>query len=129
MALRIRKDRKTIVCAAKSKPEEGDCYIDDSVHYVLAVEIGILHSHTNEGDTWYFDLSELIPTGDNKMNPEPFTEKELDVIRMRAMYLARKKGCGILLQRKFWALADAVNNLSTGTTMSEFVPEEEEQPT
>lgn len=54
MAVRIRKDRKTIICAAKSKPEEGDCYVDDDVHYVLAVEMKILHSHRDEGDTWYF---------------------------------------------------------------------------
>lgn len=54
MAVRIRKDRKTIICAAKSKPEEGDCYLDDDVHYTLAVEMKILRSHRNEGDTWYF---------------------------------------------------------------------------
>lgn len=56
MAVRIRKDRKTIVCAAKSKPEEGDCYLDDGVHYVLDVEMGILHSNNDEGDTWYFQI-------------------------------------------------------------------------
>lgn len=54
MALRIRRDKKTIVCAAKSKPEDGDCYLDDCVHYVLAVEMGILHSNNDKGDTWYF---------------------------------------------------------------------------
>lgn len=56
VALRIRKDRKTIVCAAKSEPEEGDCYINDCIHYVLAVEMDILHSNKDKEDTWYFEI-------------------------------------------------------------------------
>ena len=35
MALRVRTDGR-ILCAAKSKPEEGDVYIDDAVHGWLA---------------------------------------------------------------------------------------------
>jgi hypothetical protein len=31
MALRVRKDGR-ILCAAKSKPEEGDIYINDDIH-------------------------------------------------------------------------------------------------
>lgn len=53
MALRIRKDRKTIVCAVESKPQKGDCYLDDNVHYVLSKEMKILHTD-DEGKTWYF---------------------------------------------------------------------------
>lgn len=34
MALRVRKDGR-ILCAAKSKPEEGDIYIDDGIHQWL----------------------------------------------------------------------------------------------
>lgn len=56
MALRIRKDNKTIVCAAEFPAEDGDCYLDDAVHYRLAVEIGILHTD-DEGGTWYFDTT------------------------------------------------------------------------
>ena len=42
MAVRIRADRKTIVCAAKSREEPGDAYIDDNLHYVLGVELCVL---------------------------------------------------------------------------------------
>ncbi|MCK4252578.1 hypothetical protein KAX97_14110 [candidate division WOR-3 bacterium] len=58
MAVRIREDRKTIVCAAKSEPREGDCYIDDNVHYVLGVEMKILcwkGTDENGADLWEFD--------------------------------------------------------------------------
>lgn len=53
MALRIRKNRKKIVCAAISKPRKGDCYLDDDVHYVLAVEMKVLHTR-DKGETWRF---------------------------------------------------------------------------
>ena len=36
MALRIRKDG-SIWCAAHSKPEEGDTYIDDGLHYQMSL--------------------------------------------------------------------------------------------
>ena len=57
MAVRIRKNRKTIVCAAKSKREKGDCYIDDGIHYVLGVEIGCLRPigvDKSGADLWEF---------------------------------------------------------------------------
>lgn len=60
MALRIRKDRKTIVCAAENPSEDGDCYLDDAVHYCLGVELGVLHTD-DDGDTWYFRVPERIP--------------------------------------------------------------------
>jgi hypothetical protein len=41
MAVRIRLDG-SIVCAAASKPELGDFYIDDNWHYKLSVEKNIL---------------------------------------------------------------------------------------
>ena len=53
MALRIRKNGKKIVCAAQSKARKGDCYLDDNVHYVLAVEMKVLYTN-DEGETWYF---------------------------------------------------------------------------
>jgi len=53
MALRIRKNRNKIVCAAITKPKKGDCYLDDQVHYVLSEEMKILHTN-NDGETWYF---------------------------------------------------------------------------
>ena len=40
MALRVREDGR-ILCAAKSKPEEGDIYIDDAVHGWLAASYEI----------------------------------------------------------------------------------------
>ena len=59
MALRIRKDRKTIVCAAESKVENGDCYLNDDIHYVLAVAMKILRTK-DLGKTWYFELRKKI---------------------------------------------------------------------
>lgn len=41
MAVRIRKNGK-IICAAASKPMKGDIYLDDGVHYLLSVEMGVL---------------------------------------------------------------------------------------
>ncbi len=57
MAIRIRKNRKTIVCAAKSRKRKGDCYLDDDVHYVLSVELKVL-KHIGQdktgADLWKF---------------------------------------------------------------------------
>jgi len=53
MAVRIRKDHVTIVCAAEHKAKKGDTYIDDGLHYILAVEKEVLHTD-DEGNTWYF---------------------------------------------------------------------------
>tara|TARA_R110002073_G_scaffold120438_1_gene262384 strand:- start:629 stop:835 length:207 start_codon:yes stop_codon:yes gene_type:complete len=36
MAMRWRKDGR-LLCAAMTKPEEGDTYIGDGVHYQLSV--------------------------------------------------------------------------------------------
>ena len=36
MAIRWRVDGR-LVCAAMSDPEDGDCYIDDRLHYQLSV--------------------------------------------------------------------------------------------
>lgn len=59
MAVRIRKDGR-VLCAAMHVAEEGDRYIDDGLHYLLSVELGVLvtdsfHLHedpeAHEGDT------------------------------------------------------------------------------
>lgn len=57
MAARIRADRNIIVCAAKSEALPGDCYLNDDVHYTLAVELRILHCNgrdDNGADLWEF---------------------------------------------------------------------------
>lgn len=57
MAVRIRKDKKTIVCAAKSEPEAGDVYIDDGLHYTLGVELFVMSVYrqdVNGADLWEF---------------------------------------------------------------------------
>ena len=57
MAVRIRKDYKTIVCAAKSRARKGDAYLDDHVHYVLSAEMCVLHvigRDENGADLWGF---------------------------------------------------------------------------
>ena len=50
MAVRIRADRKTIVCAAMSEARPGDCYLDDNIHYELSVELGVLCCIGKNGD-------------------------------------------------------------------------------
>ena len=42
MAVRIRMDNKTIICAAKSEAIAGDLYVDDNLHYALAVNMRVL---------------------------------------------------------------------------------------
>ena len=49
MALRVRKNGVT-VCAAQSKPEEGDTYINDRQHYEMA-QAGKVKTKT--GKIWY----------------------------------------------------------------------------
>lgn len=55
MAIRIRKDRKTIVCAAISEEKEGDIYLNDEIHYCLSEELGVLRTDNN-GNNWHFDV-------------------------------------------------------------------------
>ena len=58
MAIRIRKNRK-IFCAALNCSEEGDIYINDSLHYILSVELKILvttnidYHISNNGEWWW----------------------------------------------------------------------------
>lgn len=61
MAVRIRKDG-SIVCAAMFPKQEDDLYIDDRLHYYLAVEIGILVTdeyHLEHGKWWWKDTKTL----------------------------------------------------------------------
>ena len=56
MAVRIRKNGQ-ILCAAKSKPQKGDCYIDDNIHHILCAELKVLsvEGYLNNGcDVWEF---------------------------------------------------------------------------
>lgn len=58
MAVRIRKNGK-IFCAALTTEEEGDCYIDDGLHYTLSVINKVLitsdndHHINNDGEWWW----------------------------------------------------------------------------
>lgn len=57
MAVRIRKDNRTIVCAAKSRKRKGDCYLDDCVHYTLSVIFKVMSVYAkdkNGADLWKF---------------------------------------------------------------------------
>lgn len=51
MALRIRKGGR-VVCAAQYEAKEGDTYIDDGVHYILARYFEQDH-HDEEWSTAY----------------------------------------------------------------------------
>lgn len=55
MAVRIRLNG-TILCAAMHPAQEGDFYIDDELHYLLAVELGFLvtdENHLEHGEWWW----------------------------------------------------------------------------
>lgn len=42
MAVRVRRPSGEVVCAAMHPAEEGDCYLDDGLHYLLSAELGVL---------------------------------------------------------------------------------------
>ena len=55
MAIRWRRDG-TLMCAAVSDAEEGDCYIDDRLHYQLFVELRAIFAdvdHEKNGLWWW----------------------------------------------------------------------------
>jgi ribulose bisphosphate carboxylase small subunit len=57
MAVRIRKNNH-IFCAALTKPEPGDTYIDDTLHYLLSQRWGVLVTypeprHSETGEWWW----------------------------------------------------------------------------
>lgn len=56
MALRVRKDG-TIICAAKSKEEEGDTYLNNDIHHKLSVltEAIIPDSNKKENGIWHWN--------------------------------------------------------------------------
>ncbi len=65
MALRIRKNGR-IFCAAINEALEGDCYVDDDLHYELSVERKVLVTTENEyhmanGGEWWWKGQE--PSG------------------------------------------------------------------
>jgi len=57
MAVRIRADNKNVVCAAKSRKRKDDCYLDDGIHYALAVDLKVMSVYAkdkNGADLWRF---------------------------------------------------------------------------
>jgi len=71
MAIRWRQDG-TLVCAAKSRWEPYDIYIDDNLHYRLGVLWGVLVPDPNE------DLNGLWYWGERK-----FDTLSLDVLSLK----------------------------------------------
>lgn len=61
MSLRVRDGR--ILCAAKYEAMPGDVYLDDALHYALAVDVGVLVTepmdqgtrggHRAHGEWWW----------------------------------------------------------------------------
>lgn len=51
MAVRIRRNGQ-IFCAAHSEPLDGDCYLDDGIHYILAVERKVLVTDDEHSIHW-----------------------------------------------------------------------------
>jgi len=65
MAVRIRAGGSPIVCAAMHPELPGDTYVDDSLHYRLSVEYGVLvaepmEKHQHDGLWWWRDE---VPAG------------------------------------------------------------------
>ena len=65
MAVRIRADGQTIICAARSAALPGDTYLDDVIHETLgrcrANSLGVLVENgidENGADLWKFVCSE-----------------------------------------------------------------------
>lgn len=66
MAARVRSDG-TVVCAAMFPAEEGDIYIEDSLHYELTVELGLLEADPNHkvNGLWYWSFpSQFMKKGE-----------------------------------------------------------------
>lgn len=64
MAVRIRKNGQ-IFCAALSEALDGDCYIDDELHYELSVERKLLVTtendyHMKSGGEWWWKGQEPL---------------------------------------------------------------------
>lgn len=57
MAVRVRKNGR-VLCAAMHTAEEGDIYIDDTLHYLLSVEAKVLvttpHEQHKKDGQWYW---------------------------------------------------------------------------
>lgn len=63
MSVRWRNyGRGELICGAKSESFEDDTYIDDALHYKLAVELRVLIPDINEKDNglWYWIDSDKI---------------------------------------------------------------------
>lgn len=62
MAVRIRADGE-ILCAATHPEAPGDTYLDDSIHYVLSVELRVLrplpHGRWEFGPRGCHDLGDV----------------------------------------------------------------------
>ena len=61
MSIRWRKDGR-LLCAAKSVKETGDTYLDDRLHYELAVQQKVLVPDVNEEDNglWHWLHGECL---------------------------------------------------------------------
>ena len=55
MSIRWRKTGE-LLCGAKSKMMNDDCYIDDRLHYQLSIELGIIYPDKNESENglWHW---------------------------------------------------------------------------
>jgi len=67
MALRIRKDGR-IFCAALTKEQEGDTYIDDALHYEMSVVHKVIVTksmpeHLETGEWWWIGAEHETSAG------------------------------------------------------------------
>lgn len=58
MAIRIRKINGHLValCAAKTKPEEEDIYLDDNIHHALSAKFAVDHERSEIADLVLVEL-------------------------------------------------------------------------
>ena len=71
MALRWRKDG-LLLCAAKSQEEPGDTYLDDRLHYLLSVTMGVVVPDALEDRNglwhWVQTRGQYIPSAEEVYN-------------------------------------------------------------
>ncbi|KKM19064.1 hypothetical protein LCGC14_1659430 [marine sediment metagenome] len=59
MSLRWRRDG-ALLCAAKHEAQENDSYIDDKLHYQLAVELKVVIPQADERESGVWHWMEAI---------------------------------------------------------------------
>jgi len=81
MALRIRKNGD-ILCAAHTEPKQGDTYINDDIHYYLAVMTEAIRASNNheQDNLWFWNIKQglLKHEAETRYNEEVLRPRRKD---------------------------------------------------